>query len=124
MAKALGDKLWAIRLDTSDTMVDVSVLPHMGTSQPTGVCPQLVTNVRSALDKAGYSHVKIMVSGGFNAQRIAAFEADNVPVDTYAVGSSLFTENINFTADVVMVDGQSCAKAGRQYRPNPKMTVV
>jgi nicotinate phosphoribosyltransferase len=124
VARALGDKLWAVRLDTSDTIVDASVIPQMGTFRPTGVCPQLVRNVRQALDEAGFCRVKIMVSGGFTANRIAEFEAANVPVDTYAVGSSLFNNNINFTADIVMVDGQPCAKAGRTYRPNPRLELA
>ena len=121
VAHAMGKKLWGVRLDTADTMVDVSVLPYMGHVKPTGVCPQLVTNVRQALDDAGFGHVKIMVSGGFNARRIAQYETAKVPIDMYAVGASLFEENINFTADIVMVDGQHCAKAGRMYHPNPRL---
>jgi nicotinate phosphoribosyltransferase len=123
-AKAMDGKLWAVRLDTSDTLVDVSVVPFMSTFKPTGVCAQLVHNVRQALDAAGYNHIKIMVSGGFNVRRIAEFEAAGVPADIYAVGSSLFNDNINFTADVVMVNGQLCAKAGRSYRPNPRLEPV
>jgi nicotinate phosphoribosyltransferase len=124
VARELGDKLWAIRLDTSESMVDVSVQPYMGTFKPTGVCPQLVLNVRNALDEAGYQHIKIMVSGGFNVERIAEFEAARIPADIYAVGASLFAENVNFTADIVMVDGKPCAKAGRQYRANPRLQPV
>lgn len=124
VARALGDKLWAVRLDTADTLVDTSILPYMGTFKPTGVCPQLVTNVRNALDQAGFSHVKIMVSGGFTAERITQFEEMGVPVDTYAVGSSLYQHNINFTADVVLVNGNACAKVGRQYQPNARLQLV
>ena len=124
VAREMGDKLWAVRLDTADNLVDVSVLPHMGTFKPTGVCQQLVLNVRQALDSEGFSHVKIMVSGGFNAERILQFEAANMPVDVYAVGSSLFNDNINFTADIVLKEGQLCAKVGRSYRPNPRLTLV
>lgn len=124
IARELKDKLWAVRLDTSDTVVDVSVLPHMGMIKPTGVCPQLVYNVRSALDAEGFNHVKIMVSGGFNAERIIQFEKAKVPVDIYAVGSSLFSNNINFTADIVMVDNKPCAKFGRHYIPNPRLETV
>jgi nicotinate phosphoribosyltransferase len=124
VARAMGDKLWGVRLDTSDTIVDASVVPQMGTFRPTGVCPQLVENVRRALNDAGFFHVKIMVSGGFNADRIAEFEAARVPVDIYAVGASLFAENVNFTADIVMVDGKHCAKVGRAYRPNPRLEIV
>jgi nicotinate phosphoribosyltransferase len=124
VARAMGGKLWGVRLDTSDTVVDASVIPRMGAFKPTGVCPQLVENVRRALDGAGFAHVKIMVSGGFNADRIAEFEAARVPVDIYAVGASLFADNVNFTADIVMVDGKHCAKAGRTYRPNDRLELV
>lgn len=124
VARELGDTLWAVRLDTADNLVDRSVLPYMGTFKPTGVCPQLVLNVRQALDREGFNHVKIMVSGGFNAERIAQFEAAKLPVDVYAVGSSLFNDNINFTADIVMVNGQPCSKVGRNYRPNPRLALV
>ena len=63
-------------------------------------------------------------AGGFDAERVAAFEEMGVPVDTYAVGSSFFDGNINYTADIVKVDGKDCAKAGRKYNPNPKMELV
>ncbi|MDD4601306.1 hypothetical protein SDC9_08913 [bioreactor metagenome] len=124
IAREFKDKLWAVRLDTSDTVVDASVLPLMGRIKPTGVCPQLVHNVRAALDAEGFNHVKIMVSGGFNVERIVHFEKAHVPVDTYAVGASLFNSNINFTADVVMVDNKPCSKFGRQYLPNPRLETV
>ena len=65
-----------------------------------------------------------MVSGGFTAERITSFEAANVPVDLYAVGSSLYNESINFTADIVLVDGQPSAKVGRQYNPNSRLEIV
>jgi nicotinate phosphoribosyltransferase len=121
VAREFGERLWAVRLDTSDSMVDASVLPYMGTFKPTGVCPQLVHNVRNALDQAGFGHVKIMVSGGFTAERIADFEAAHVPVDFYGVGSRLFEHNVDFTSDVVLVNGKPSGKAGRKYRPNPRL---
>lgn len=124
VAREFGDKLWAVRLDTADNLVDVSVLPYMGDFKPTGVCAQLVFNVRHALDQAGFSHVKIMVSGGFNIPRIEQFEKEQVPVDVYAVGSSLFNNNINFTADVTIVNGEYCGKVGRQYRPNSRLELA
>ena len=54
VAEALGDTLYGVRLDTSEMLVDRSVIPQMGQFRPTGVCPQLVWNVRRALDRAGY----------------------------------------------------------------------
>ena len=68
--------------------------------------------------------MKIIVSGGLTAKRVAEFEALGVPADTYAVGSSFFDGNINFTADIVKVDGEDCAKAGRKYLPNDRLKLV
>lgn len=124
VARALGDRLWGVRLDTSETMVDRSVLPEMGAFRPTGVNPRLVHNVRAALDADGFEHVRIVVSGGFDAEKIREFEANGVPVDSYGVGSSLLRGRTDFTADVVKVNGRPLAKAGRQYRPNPRLERV
>ena len=45
--------------------------------------------MRDALDAAGHERVKIVVSGGFDAEQIREFERSGVPVDSYGVGSSL-----------------------------------
>ena len=126
IAKALGTKLYGVRLDTASTIVDSSVVANMGNFDPTGVNPQLVWNVRNALDREGYGHVKIIVSGGFSVEKIRAFEDAAVPVDTYGVGSSLFRGGgeFDFTADVVMLDGRHCAKVGRQYSDNERLESV
>ncbi len=124
VARDLGDRLYGVRLDTSEMLIDRSLWDQMGTFNPTGVNPHLVWNVRRALDNAGFSRVKIYVSGGFTAEKIAAFERDKVPVDGYGVGSSLFQGRFDFTADVVKVEGKPCAKVGRQYRPNPRLERV
>lgn len=124
VARKLGKKLYGVRLDTSGSMVDKSLWTQIGTFKPTGVCKELVMNVRKALDAEGFQHVKIIASGGFTAERVQAFEEMGVPVDTYAVGSSFFDGNINFTADIVKADGKDCAKAGRCYRPNPNLELV
>jgi nicotinate phosphoribosyltransferase len=124
VARALGSRLYGVRLDTSHTLVDRSVVPQMGSFDPTGVNPHLVRNVRRALDAEGFQHVKIVVSGGFTAEKIREFERAGVPVDAYGVGSSLFGGRFDFTADVVMVNGRPCAKVGRQHRPNPRLERV
>jgi nicotinate phosphoribosyltransferase len=124
VARALGNRLDSVRLDTSEMLVDRSLWTEMGTFTPTGVNALLVRNVRRGLDDAGYPKVKIMVSGGFTAERIRRFEGERVPVDAYGVGSSLFGGGYDFTADVVLVAAKPGAKAGRQYRPNPRLELV
>jgi nicotinate phosphoribosyltransferase len=124
VARALGARLFAVRLDTSESMVDRSVIPQMGSFDPRGVNPQLVRNVRAALDAHGFGHVQISVSGGFDAAKIRRFEAEGVPVDSYGVGSSLFAGTFDFTADIVLADGKPVAKAGRSYQPNPRLERV
>jgi nicotinate phosphoribosyltransferase len=124
VARALGPRLYGVRLDTSHTLVDRSVVPQMGSFDPTGVNPHLVWNVRRALDAEGFQHVKIVVSGGFTAAKIREFEGAGVPVDAYGVGSSLFGGRFDFTADVVMVNGEPCAKVGRRHQPSPRLERV
>ena len=126
VARALGQRLYGVRLDTSETMVDKSIIPQMGHFHPTGVNPQLVLNVRRALDQEGFQHVKIVVSGGFDVEKIRHFEELGIPVDTYGVGSSLFRGGgrFDFTGDVVQVEGKPCGKVGREYRPNPRLERV
>jgi nicotinate phosphoribosyltransferase len=124
VAEALGPKLWGVRLDTSEKLVDRALLDEMGEFKPTGVAPQLVRKVRAALDEAGYPAVKIVASGGFTASRIGEFEAQGVPVDAYGVGSSLIRGENDFTADVVTVEGRPGGKVGRRFKPNPRMELV
>jgi len=123
-AKEFGDRLWGVRLDTSGTMVDRSLWSEMGEFAPTGVNRRLVEKVRQALDDGGFGHVRVIVSGGFTAERIAAFEATGVPVDSYAVGSSLLKGSADYTADVVLREGRPCAKVGRVHRPSARLQPV
>jgi nicotinate phosphoribosyltransferase len=124
VAEALGPKLWGVRLDTSDSLVDRALLDEMGEFKPTGVAPQLAEKVRTALDEAGFGSVKIVASGGFTVERIREFEAAGVPVDAYGVGSSLIRGENDFTADVVMVEGRPRGKVGRRFKPNPRLELV
>ena len=89
VADASAPRLWGVRLDTSDRLVDRALWDEMGDFKPTGVNPRLVEKVRAALDEGGHPDVRIVVSGGFDAKRIEEFEAEGVPVDAYGVGSSL-----------------------------------
>ncbi len=124
VARALEERLWAVRLDTAETMVDKSVIPQMGMMRPIGVNPQLVWNVRNALDAEGFGDVQIVVSGGFDAERIQFFEEAGAAVDVYGIGSGMLSGRWDFTADIVRVDGKPQAKAGRSERENPKLLRV
>ncbi len=124
VADALGDRLWGVRLDTSESLVDRSLWGEMGDFRPTGVNERLVTKVRDALDERGYERVRIVVSGGFTVEKIREFEASGVPVDAYGVGSSLIRGSNDFTGDIVMTDGRPSAKFGRRYRESPRLELV
>ncbi|MFC3883263.1 nicotinate phosphoribosyltransferase [Bacillus songklensis] len=127
VAREFGDKLKAVRVDTSRTMIDQYFVRNpevLGTFDPRGVNAQLIFALRQALDQEGFEHVKIVVTGGFNEKRIQEFEAENVPVDIYGVGSSLLKLHIGFTGDNVILNGEHQAKAGRRYRPNPRLEKV
>ena len=124
VAEALGPMLWGVRLDTSESLVDRSLFDEMGGYDPRGVNPRLVEKVRGALDDRGFPEVRIVASGGFDADRIDRFEDAGVPVDAYGVGSSLIRGSNDFTADVVIVNGRPCAKVGRRHHPNPRLERV
>ena len=137
-----------VRLDTSAALRDQSVELLGDPALDHGVNPRLVINVRKGLDTAWESwdlspewmekaasyckNVNIIVSGGFNVERITRFERQGVPVDTYAVGSAFFENygltKMDFTADVVRVkvDGEwvDMAKVGRKACENPDLKRV
>ena len=141
-------EMYGVRLDTGGSLRDASVTPLGDAALDLGVNPRLVFNVRQALDNGwkewdipeGWKEkaarfcrkVKIVVSGGFGPEKITRFEKLNVPVDIYAVGSSLFNNNgptvTDFTADVVRVkvrgEWVDMAKVGRQPCENPELERV
>jgi len=114
-AKKLGKKLWGVRLDTAENIADVS------TPKSKGVNPLLVKKVRQALDNHGFPWVKIVLSGGFNPEKIKRFEEQKTSVDVYAVGSYILSGQIDFTADAVRLNGKNLAKTGRKFSPNPRL---
>jgi nicotinate phosphoribosyltransferase len=124
VARALGPRLWGVRLDTSGQLVDRSLWNEMGDFDPRGVNERLVRKVRDALDADGFERVKIVASGGFTVDKIQAFERRDVPVDAYGIGSSLIRGQNDFTADIVMTDGRPSAKVGRRFRPNARLELV
>jgi nicotinate phosphoribosyltransferase len=100
VADALGERLWGVRLDTP--------------SERGRVTADLVKEVRARLDLAGHPHVKIVVSGGLDAERITYFKEAGAPVDSFAVGSAISDASpIDFTGDLKEIDGRPIAKRGR-----------
>jgi nicotinate phosphoribosyltransferase len=127
VADALGERLWGVRLDTSERLVDKALeveARERGEEDLRGVNPELARRVREALDAAGHSHVHIVASGGFTAEKIERFEQAGAPVDSYGVGSALLRGSFDFTADIVCVEGEPGAKVGRELRPNPRLQPV
>ena len=126
LARAIGTKLNAVRVDTSKALID-HYFDDKDTSgfDPHGVCKELIFALRNALDKEGFNYVKIVVSSSFSAEKIAEWSALGVPVDLYGVGS-YFVNNTTcgFTADLVMLDGKPEAKEGRENYPSNRLQKV
>ncbi len=116
--KELGNKLVGVRVDTSKNMVDKMFL---GESPQYGVNVELIKRLRKSLDTNNGKHVKIIVSSSFNSEKIADFEKNNAPVDSYGVGESILKINIGFSCDAVIIDGKKIAKEGREYRENKRL---
>jgi len=113
VADALGERLWGVRLDTP--------------AERGRVTPDLVKEVRARLDLAGHGHVRIVVSGGLDAERIAYFKESGAPVDSFAVGSAISDASpIDFTGDLKEIDGTPIAKRGRipGRTENPRLQLV
>ena len=141
-------QLYAIRLDTSSSIRDVSVPPLGAPELDMGVNPRLVFIVRNAIDSAWCNwqlprkwkdrarewceSVKIVASGGFSPLKILRFEKLDVPVDIFAVGSSLFANDgprvTDFTSDITQVkingEWQAMSKVGRNRGHNPDLELV
>lgn len=96
-AQALGDRLSAVRLDT--------------TSSRRGNIRRIVEEVRYELDIRGFSHVGIFVSGSMDEHSVAEL-ADIV--DGFGVGTSVSAAPpIDFALDIVEREGVPCAKRGK-----------
>jgi nicotinate phosphoribosyltransferase len=124
VARALESQLWGVQLATSENLVDVSIIPVMGTFPPTGVNPNLVWNVRNALDAEGFGDIKILASSGMTLDRIQQFEEEGVPVDAYGIGAALLAGRTGFTAALVQLDRPLRLRVGSELRPNPRLERV
>lgn len=136
--------LFAVRLDTSGNMIDES----LSIDSDRGVSASLVNVVRRAMNnhwqswneqgelenvaKTYCENVKIAVTGGFNQERIADFEKNDVPVDIYGVGSNFLNNSkstkTDFTMDVVRIQVDNkwlpIAKVGRLSGDNDALVSV
>ncbi len=111
VAKALGKDLFGIRLDTP--------------RERGGVTPGLIREIRARLDKEGYEHVKILVSGGITAERIPLLL--DAGADAFGVGSYISrAPAIDMTMDLKEVNGKEIAKRGRipGVRHNPRLEKI
>ncbi|MEM1873657.1 MAG: nicotinate phosphoribosyltransferase [Acidilobaceae archaeon] len=103
-AELLGEKLYGVRLDTPGSR--------------RGRMRDIVEEVRVALDRAGYKHVKIFVSGGIDESDVV--ELRDV-VDGFGVGTAIAAApNIDISADIVEVyeDGEWKPRAKRGKIPS------
>ncbi len=100
VAQALGGHLQAVRVDTP--------------SERGGVTPELIIELRSKLDLAGYAHVQIFVSSGLDPDKISRFLNAGAPINGFGVGSYISgARPIDFTGDLREINGRPVAKRGR-----------
>ncbi len=97
VAEALGDKLYALRLDTPGTR--------------RGDFYRILEEVRSELDLRGYKAIKLYVSGGIDEYEI--YELNPV-VDGYGVGTAISNAPVvDFAMDIMEINGKPAAKRGK-----------
>jgi len=109
-AETLKDKLYGVRLDTP--------------SSRRGNMRAIVKEVRRTLDIHGYKHVKIIVSGGLDEEKI--MELRDV-ADGFGVGTAIARpKNIDISADIVekLVDGKRVPISKRGKLPGAKNIYV
>jgi nicotinate phosphoribosyltransferase len=97
VAEALGPDLHAVRLDTP--------------SSRRGDFLRILQEVRWELDLRGFTHVRILVSGGIDEHAILRL---NEVVDGYGVGTAIANAPVfNFALDITEIDGRPFAKRGK-----------
>ncbi len=97
VAEALGERLFAIRMDTPGSR--------------RGDWVEIMREVRWELDLRGYNHVKIFLSGGLNEESILRY---NQYADAYGVGTALSSAPVlDYSMDLVEINGKPIAKRGK-----------
>lgn len=98
VARALGKDLYAVRLDTPKSR--------------RGDFRKIMEEVRWELDLRGFEHVKIFISGGLDEYRIREY---GDCADAFGVGTAITAAPvIDFSMDIVEVDGRPTAKKGKR----------
>ena len=141
--KALGSKLKAVRLDThggrfcegvtrvgedgiSSLKAITRLYQEFGVSfagqyksyaYGKGVTAEAVHVLRKALDEAGATDVKIVVSSGFTPEKVQAFMKLKAPIDMIGTGSYLPIDirDTYATSDIVSYGGNKRIKVGREW---------
>jgi nicotinate phosphoribosyltransferase len=97
VAEGLGDKLYAVRLDTPKSR--------------RGDFLEIMKEVRWELDLRGYREVKIFLSGGIDERDIERY---NPLADAYGVGTAISAAPVvDFSMDIIEIDGHPIAKRGK-----------
>jgi nicotinate phosphoribosyltransferase len=97
-AEALGESLYAVRLDTPTTRK--------------GDFRRIIEEVRWELDIRGYKDVGIFVSGGIDEEEVVALRD---VVSGFGVGTSVSNAKcIDFALDIIEKEGVPCAKRGKR----------
>lgn len=127
VARHFKEKLYGVRIDTSKALIDEYFIRNKIDTEKVdchGVNPTLIKALREALDAEGFNYVKIVVSSGFDVEKVQNFSDQKVPVDFYGVGGSLIKVTRSFTGDCVKIDGIPMAKVGRHEIDNPRLKIV
>ena len=98
VAEALGKDLFGVRLDTPGSR--------------RGNFREILSEVRWELDTRGFSHVKLLASGGLDEYSIREL---NPVCDAYGVGTSISSAvTVDFSFDIVQIEGKPIAKRGKR----------
>jgi len=125
VAEKFKKKLYGVRVDTSIAIKDKYFNSFKeDLKEYYGVNPTLIKALRSALDKHGFKYVKIIVSSGFDSNKIKWFKANKAKVDLYGIGTSFLKIDIGFTGDLVNLDGKPLAKVGRKEIASTRLKLV
>jgi nicotinate phosphoribosyltransferase len=97
VAHALGEKLYAVRLDTPGSR--------------RGDFLAIMREVRWELDLRGYKNMKLLISGGIHENDIERY---NPVADAYGIGTAISSAPaIDFSMDIVEIEGKPISKRGK-----------